>query len=198
MSILFRRLLLFGFLFGIGYGAWRTYLYFFDQTAPVILVRGICQDGYCSANVLCTVCVSDAYKVDTVSMLLDDMPIVSDERINSAYCEKSFMLQTARLRDGAHHLTVCACDAARHVHRTRADFAFTVDNAPLQCALARPENDLKVLPGRVLYLPIQLNKRVKSIVVNAFAKEFFAVPAHENATLYECFIPVDCEEAVAE
>lgn len=198
MSTLLRRIFLVVLLLSIGYGAWRVYQYFFDQSAPIIQVHGICQGGCYNSDVLCTIRVSDDYKVDKLNVWLDNSLVIQNAHIKSSSGEKSLLLQTTRLSDGIHHLVVEAVDAARSPHRTRSDFAFMIDNAPLHCALARPENDLKVFPGRTLYVPLQLNKCVKRVVISAFAKEFYGVPAYENASLYECFIPVDCEEHVAE
>ncbi len=198
MSGLFRRILIICMLLILGYVGWRTYLYFFDQSAPRINVSGVCQGGYYCGDVLCSIHVCDDYKVDTLRVLLDGQRILDLPHARARSLTQNIRLQTTRMHDGQHVLLMNATDGARTVHQSQQEILFHVDNAPLQASLARPEAEFKVLSGHVLYVPVQVNKQVKRVCVQAFSKEFRAIPASAQATLYECFIPVDCDEAPGE
>ena len=66
---------------------------------------------------------------------------------------------------------------------------------PLQAAFVRSEADYKVFQGRTLHLQFQANKEIKEAKVKALSHSFDCFPESKNSSIYECFIPVSCEEA---
>jgi hypothetical protein len=85
-------------------------------------------------------------------------------------------------------------DTTYHQNKTKLEREFTVDNIPLQAAFVKPDAEYKVFQGRTLHLQFQVNKSIKSAQVTALSKEYPCSPESKNSSVYECFIPVPCEE----
>jgi len=194
MSSLVRRILFIIVVFVIGYIGWRSYQYFFDRSCPRIEFLGLADGGYYSGDILGSIKGTDKYKVYTIRVLLDDRDIVPEEKVNAASFERPLTVATKSMIDGVHQLRIEAIDGTYHRNKSIQTYTFNVDNEPLRAAFLRPESDWKVFQGRTFHLPFQSNKRVKKAVVKILSKEFVAVPESEHSTIYECFVPIDCEE----
>jgi murein DD-endopeptidase MepM/ murein hydrolase activator NlpD len=69
-----------------------------------------------------------------------------------------------------------------------------VDNSPLQAAFVKNEGDQKVFQGRTLQIQFQVNKPIDSAKVSILSKEYDAFPEDKKSPVYECFVPIKCEE----
>lgn len=173
---------------------WGYYSYFFDQSAPVIHISGIKQDGAYAGDVSVRVAGSDEYKVGELSLFIDEKPLVAT-RIGTRSFERVVPLLTQTLSNGPHVLRVVAKDASRHHNQTSQDIQFIVDNQPLQAALVRPDADVRVFQGRTVHLQVQTNKPVLAMSAKALSQTFMCVPEAAGSLVYDCYIPVGTEEA---
>ena len=173
-----------------------AYNYFFDLSQPGITFAGIDDCGSCCGDVQCCVSGSDEYKVGNISIWLDDKepPIVSNFRVNAKKFEYPFVLPTRTLTQGKHQLKVEAIDKAFKKNKTVKKLDFYVDNVPLQAAFVRQESDQKVYQGRTLHVQFQVNKPISQAKVKALSGEYACVPEAPGSPIYECFIPIECEE----
>ncbi len=185
-GVIFVGFMLFGWV-GV-----RTYTYFFDTTNPIFAINGLETGSHYCGDVQC---LAQASKTGEVSVWLDGQPLISKFKINSRELEHSFTVPTRTLTNGQHHLKAELIDTRFHKNKAIIERDFTVDNVPLQVAFVRPDTDHKVFQGRTLHLQFQVNKQIKQAKVRALSKTFNCFPEIENSLVYECFIPMACEES---
>lgn len=174
------------------------YQYIFDQSKPELMVRGIQTECFYGGDVTCTIEGYDDYKVGTISVFLDDEPLVNKHVINKQVCDYSFPLSTQGIPDGKHTLRVIAEDAALSKNKTEKDISFFVDNAPLRAAFVKSDPVYKVFQGRTLHVQFQSNKPLKQATVNVLSQQYTCIPEAKNSLVYECFVPVSTEENPSE
>jgi hypothetical protein len=180
------------------YIGWQCFVYGFDKTCPEVTVMGLEDGGYYKGDITCVVHGHDRYKVAHISVWLDGHPLVERVNIGATSFERPLDIPTRTLSQGAHNLKIEVIDGTYRSNKTILERTFFVDNAPLQGAFVRPESDFKVLQGRTLRIPVQFNKPVKSVAVKALLGSFSGVPESDGSTIYECFIPIGCEEKEGE
>ena len=191
------KIFLFIFLTGIvGFVGWNAYNYFFDSSRPVISLAGI-ESGkaYCG-DVQCCVTGSDDYKISIISIWLDgkEPPLVSRFKVSSKSFEYPFVLPTRTLTPGKHSLKIEAIDGSFSKNKTVNTYDFCVDNVPLQAAFVKQDGDFKTYQGKTLHIQFQVNKPIDHAVVHVLSDEFPCFPESKGSPIYECFVPVKCEE----
>lgn len=176
------------------WGSWNIYHYFFDTSAPTLVIEGI-QDGmWCSGDIQCVVHGGDEYKVQDISVYLDGKLLVSRYKINRAHFEYTFPIATKTIPNGKHNLKIELQDASYHKNSTAQEMSFFVDNSPLQVAFLKTDQEFKVFQGRTLHIQFQVNKEIKSAQVRALSQIYTCVPEAPNSLIYECFIPIKSDE----
>jgi hypothetical protein len=170
------------------------YNYFFDTTAPVITVTGIEEGKYYQGEIPCSVRGNDNYKISDLSIFLDDKPLVENFKVNRSHCDYAFAVATKTLKQGDHRLNVFVHDASARKNEAIKSLLFNVDNVPLQAALLKADSEFRVFQGRTLHLQFQVNKPLKEAWVQALSQRYLCVPESQNSLIYECFIPIKCEE----
>jgi len=188
------RIILGIFLLVGGYFGWSMYQYFFDTVPPQVTITGVEHEGYYAGDVQCAIAMSDNYKVKDVSVFLDGTILVSHFKINRRHDEHVFTILTKTLTNGAHELKIEVRDASYRRNTTTEVLTFSVDNRPLQAAFVRSDADLKVFQGRTLHIQFQVSKPIQEAAVKLFNKTFTCVPEADDSLIYECFVPVACEE----
>lgn len=186
-------LFLLGF-FITGFFSWKGYHYFFDKDNPTISLIGIEDKAYYSNEMQCVLNAQDHYKVSDISVWLDGKLLINKFKINSSSCEHPFFISTRTFTNGIHTLKAEAINGTYHQGKTSKEVSFFVDNIPLQAAFIRPETDYKVFQGRTLHIQFQINKEIKSAQVHALSNTYPAFQEAKNSPIYECFIPITCEE----
>lgn len=181
-------LLIFACAAWIGY---KTYLYFFDNSAPQVTIAGLEQSGHYCGDVQCAVSCS---KSGELSVKLDGQSLINKFKISSANQEQPFAIPTRTIPNGNHTLKVEFCDATYNKNKITRDINFAVDNVPLQAAFVKADTDYKVFQGRTLHVQFQVNKDVKDAQVQALSRSYQCFPESKNSSIYECFIPIQCEE----
>lgn len=177
-----------------GFVGWRGYHYFFDTTAPECSLTGIEDNHYYAGDVYCILAGHDGYKVADISVLLDGTSLISKYKINSRRFEHPFTVPTKNLPNGRHVLTVEVMNGTYAKKKITQERTFYVDNDPLQAALVRSGNDLKVFQGRTLHVQFQVNKEIQQATAQVLSNNFECFPESKNARIYECFVPISCEE----
>jgi murein DD-endopeptidase MepM/ murein hydrolase activator NlpD len=177
-----------------GYFGWSFYQYCFDTTPPVVAIAGIEHEGYYAGDVQCAIAMSDNYKVKDVSVFLDGNVLISHFKINRKVDEHVFTIPTKTLSNGSHELKIEVRDASYRKNTTNEVMTFYIDNRPLQAAFVKSDADIKVFQGRTLHVPFQVSKPIQEASVKLFNKTFMCVPESEDSLIYECFIPIACEE----
>lgn len=187
------RYLLFSFLFLVcGLTGYKVYNYFFDATAPLLTFSGIENEGYYAGEISCKV---GSNKKGDLSVWLDGQPLISNYRLSMREHEHPFIIPSKTISNGKHALKIELIDSSFAKNKVLLERVFMVDNTPLQAAFVRSEVDYKVFQGRTLHLQFQANKEVKQARVRALSHEFDCFPESKNSSIYECFIPISCEEA---
>ena len=170
------------------------FTYFTYNTPPNISITGITANDHYKEVMECTLSANNPYKISYAYITLDNKPlsIPKANSIKAKTFELPFKIDTNNLNDGNHILNIEAVDSSYHANKYNKQLTFFVDNTPLKAAFLQPE--YKVDQGNTLHLQIQLNKQVQSIKIKLLSKLYECYPESENSTLYESFIPIDCEE----
>lgn len=177
------------------YIGWNIYNYFFDTTAPVVTLSGIEDGGYYGGDVRAVVSMSDGYKVSDISVFLDGNALISHFKINRKQDEHIFTIPTKTLTHGKHALKIEVRDGSYNKYTTTESLEFLVDNEPLQAAFVKSDADIRVFQGRTLHIQFQVNKPIQEATIQLFSRKFSCVPEAADSLIYECFIPISCEEA---
>ena len=182
-------------LFFIGWTGLNIYHYFFDKSIPELILTGIKNDGHYAGDISCIVHGSHSYKVGKISVFLDETPLVYNFSIGKQSFEHPFTINTKALTYGKHTLGIKLIDGTYQKNVCEGNYTFFVDNIPLQAAFTHQESDLKVFQGRTLHIQFQTSKLLKEAKVTIFSEQFSCYPEAKNSTIYETFIPVECEQA---
>lgn len=176
----------------IGTGAFN---YITHSSSPIIGLKGIQDQGSYARQVDCTISSDNEYKVATVSVMVDGNPVVT-KRVKAKQFEVPFAIDTSVLADGQHTLELEAIDASYNQNKTAIKYTFNVDNSPLCAAFISSE--YVVDQGKTLHMKIQANKKLANAEVRFLSTTYKFYPESDDSTMYECFIPIDCEERVTD
>lgn len=169
----------------------QVYTYFFDTTAACIIVNGVTENCHHSGDIKC--CVT-SNKTGEVSLWLDGQPLASNVKFKAHQEGQPFAIPTKTLSNGKHSLKAEFADNTFNRNKAIIQRDFFVDNAPLQAVFVKTGTAYKVFQGRTLHVQFQANKEIKSASINALSRSFECYPEAKNSKVYECFIPIECEE----
>lgn len=173
---------------------WKTYNYYLDDTQPNVDIVGFTENFYHAGDLALTIKGSHSYKVSRMSVWLDGKPLHVDYKIGKSSFERPLQIPTSQLANGKHSIKISLLSGTRQSRTVEREYEFFVDNLPLHAGFVEKDHQFKVFQGRTLHIQIQTNKVIKKAVVATLSKEFACVQENENSTIYECFIPVGCEE----
>lgn len=175
--------------FALWFG-FHVYTFFFDNKQPEITLIGLDEAGHYCKDMQCTV---SSNKSGEFSIWLDGKPLVNSFKIG-AHKEHPFSIPTRTISNGQHRVKVALTDRSFRKNKVTQECCFYVDNLPLQAAFVKADADYKVFQGRTLHLQFQVNKDIKKAEVTALAHKYECFPESKNSSVYECFIPIKCEE----
>lgn len=171
---------------------WFGYSYFFDTSIPVLSLSGMRDGAYYAGDVNCIIASS---KRGSLRIWCDDQLLSGGHEVARRGKEYPFTIPTRNLSNGQHTLKAELVDNTYSKHKSELSCTFYVDNVPLQAAFVQQDGDYRVLQGRTLHVQFQVNKpTVKTAVVKALAQSYDCFPEAKNSSVYECFIPISCEE----
>ncbi len=182
----------------LGWIGMKGYCYFFDDSIPTVSVSGIEHNGFYSGDVNCSINGKHRYKVSTISILLDEKPLVNNYSVSKSSFEYPFTLNTKTINNGPHKITIHLKSGAFHNTEITEKMSIFIDNVPLQAAFIQNNNDVKVFQGKTLHVQFQTNKPLKEAFAHIFTRKFPCFPEAKGSLIYEAFIPVDCEEKANE
>jgi len=170
-----------------------TYIrsYFFDTTPPNLDFVGIEQDRYYAGEINCAIATD---KRGDLCVWLDETPLIQHFALPNSKQKYPFSIPTRSIANGKHTLSIELTDNTFYKHKTKTTKDFYVDNVPLQAAFVKPDADYKVFQGRTLHIQFQANKDIEKAHVRALATQYDCYPESKNSSIYECFIPIPCEE----
>lgn len=197
MSFRIKTLSIVIFLILCSWFGWRTYTYFYDSKPPIFSISGLNENCYYCGDAHCIIKGRDEYKVDCISVWLDEKPILSNFRIGKSKFEYDLPIPTQTLSNGKHEIKVEIKDGSYKKNIASDKLNFFVDNLPLHGAFAKSA-DHKVFQGKTLHIQFQTNKEIENANINALSRNYKCYPEAENSTIYECFIPIECEEKPSE
>jgi hypothetical protein len=174
---------------------WQLYAYFLDTTVPSIQVIGIYDNSHYSGDARC--CVKSD-KTGDVSLWLDGQNIADKVRIKAHQEVPPFTIQTKTLSNGKHVLKAEFSDSSFNRNKIELSREFYSDNVPLQAVFVKTGTPYKVFQGRTLHIQFQTNKEIKSAFIHTLSRTFECFPEAKNSKIYECFIPIECEEQPSE
>lgn len=174
-------------------GHW-AYSYFGTVTPPTIEISDIQQGGYYSGDKECLLTVHGGYKIKSVSLWVDDKPLVNSFRVNSKHVEQVLPLLSKVISNGKHTLKIEAQDGSYNQNSAIKTIEFTIDNTPLQAAFVKADAEFKVFQGRTLHVQFQVNKPIKSANIKVLSHIYPCVPEMAKSNIYECFVPINSEE----
>lgn len=179
----------------IGWIGYRTFRYFVYNDPPVVTVEGLEEAHHYGGKITPSIKSDNGYKVATIIGILDGKQLF-EEHVGSRQFSLPFSIDTNQLTEGGHSLTLKITDASFHKSSSEQTIAFCVDNTPLRAAFM--ENNCTVDQGKTLHVKIQANKKLGSAVLQLWGKDIILYPAGDDSTVYETFIPIDCERQPAE
>lgn len=178
----------------LSWTAINLYKYIFFNSAPELKIAGIEHENYYSGDVQCIVTGNDSYKVANISAWLDGKNLVNRHKISKKYFEYTVPISTKTISSGKHCLKIEIENGTYNRQATNKEIDFYVDNMPLQAAFIKSEIDNKVFQGRTLHIQFQTNKEMKHATVKALSKNYDCFQESDGAVIYECFVPISCEE----
>jgi hypothetical protein len=170
---------------------WRIYTYFFDRSIPELSIFGLeANNDYCGD----IPCVIKSTKSGHISVFLDGQALVTHFKMVQSANGQPFTIPTKTLSNGSHALKAQFTDNTFNKNDTSLEYSFNVDNLPLQAALVKSDVEYKVLQGRTLHVQFQVNKPIKTAKLKALSQEYDCFAESPNSQIYECFVPISCEE----
>jgi hypothetical protein len=170
---------------------WQMYAYFLDNTVATVVINGINENCYYSGDVRCAV---QSDKTGDIVLWLDTQNLANNVRIKANNDGQLFTIPTKTLSNGKHSLKVEFADSSFHHNKAALSCEFHVDNLPLQAVFVKTGSPYKVFQGRTLHIQFQANKEIKHAFINTLSRSFECFPETKNSKIYECFIPIECEE----
>jgi hypothetical protein len=172
------------------WAGWSVYDYFLDITSPIVKLAGIESYAYYSGDIQCRV---QSDKTGLLTLTVDSHDVVTNHKIKSGQ-EQLFTIETKSLSNGKHTIKMAFTDGTYHKNSIISEKDFYIDNQPLHATLIGSGIPCKVNQGRTLHLQCTVNKNIKHICANVFSKKYECCPEAKNSRIYECFIPIECEE----
>ncbi|MCL5436518.1 MAG: M23 family metallopeptidase [Candidatus Dependentiae bacterium] len=179
----------------VGY---RTTRYFFDHSFPEVTISGLEAGGVYAGDIACMLHGSDAYRVRSLSLTLDDTPLVEQHKINKRAFDYPFVIPTKTLPDGKHRLRTAVTDSSYSAHRTEREIEFFVDNVPLRAAFTAHDATFKVTQGNTLRVQFQVNKPLRDAQIQILSTSHRCHQENGASLIYECFVPIKSDEQPSE
>lgn len=195
MTIQLRTFIIAGVLLICSIITLKSINYFINKESPKISLTGI-QEGksYC-ADIQCSI---NTNKTGIICLWLDDQQLIRTKEKIVHNRDYPFTIPTHTLTNGKHAFKAEVTDNTYHANKGLFTCSFNVDNLPLTAALVQAESDYKVLQGRTLHLQFQVNKEISNAWVSALSTKYPCFAEAKNSSIYECFIPIPCEQTPQE
>lgn len=173
------------------------YSYFTYSYSPEFKLVGIERGGHYKEEISGSIKADNGYKISRLKATLDGKPFnLVNRKVDMTKFEIPFSINTRELSDGTHTLEIEAIDGSYNQNSTKEVISFNVDNAKFNAVLL--EQVYKVDQGRTVHVKINSNKENAKAQIKTLSQVFDCYPEGEQSSIYECFIPLDCEQAAGE
>lgn len=175
-----------------------TYTYFTHHQKPHLSVEGFTNEGCYKGELKCALCSKNSYKIATIKAELDGqpLPLAHDGIVRSRNVKLPVSIDTTELADGKHTLTIEATDSSYHKNTNQQTWSFHVDNVDLRAAFL--EESYSVAQGKTALIKIKANKPLNKATIEFAGNTFHMHEEAVGSSIYECFLPIDCEHSVGE
>jgi len=178
-------------------GGWVStsfFRYITHHSAPVVALEGLKEGSSYRGTIGCTIVGNNSYKIAGVGVYLDGVELEFEgaRSIGEPKFRRTFPLDTRLLADGEHILELEAVDSSYNRNTTRKKYCFTVDNIALKASFI--QKSYAVDQGRTIHVQFQTNKPLARAQVKFLADTYECFPESEHSSVYECFVPTDCED----
>ncbi|MBA3752116.1 M23 family metallopeptidase [Candidatus Dependentiae bacterium] len=184
---------LIGVILIVSAGGWKFNNYMYTTSTPTCQLSGIEPGGTYGQAIVGKVRGQDDYKVARLILSIDGEPL-STFKIGKSSFEHPFSLSLENLSQGKHIFTAEVETGGHITRKVCQKVEFYVDKNPVQLAFVKNGVDAKVYQGKTFHLQFQANKELKSAVVKLFSKEYPCFLESNRSLVYECYIPIECEE----
>jgi hypothetical protein len=176
------------------WGTFSVYKFFTHKTPPKISFTKIKSQGYYNKILKFSINSANDYSIYELNFWLDNKEISlgNSKWVKAKQFELPISIDTTNLTNGAHVLKVEAIDSSYNRNRSHKKITFNVDNLPLRASFIT--NDFTIDQGKTLHLKIQTNKKISQAQINFLNNNYLCVQTPTNETIYECFIPIDCDQ----
>jgi murein DD-endopeptidase MepM/ murein hydrolase activator NlpD len=188
------------FIFGtllsaLGWCGLGLFSYFTHNAPPEFVIHNVSELSTFGATIPMRITAHNEYKIGSLSVTIDGKS-VEQTWVKNKQFDLPLSISTHAMADGEHTLEVTAQDTSYHSNSSSQLIHIIVDNAPLNAAFL--ESSYTAQQGKTLHVLITTNKRGAkgSLLMNT--NRYPLTPISENSSTYECFIPIDCEEQIAE
>lgn len=193
MSYIKSGLFLFTILLGSFLG-WRHYRDISVPSLPSLEVHGLQTGSGISKDTEIVIKAYDSSKIDNLQVVLDGEPLEKLVSVGKKSVHFPLSLKIKDLKNGPHTLTVEMVSINKETPKTSMAVNFHTDTSPLQATITKNGLDARVYQGHTLHIEFQTNKEIQLASVKALSESFPCYLQSNRGFIYECFIPIECEE----
>ncbi len=174
---------------------WRYYSTASSLSVPTLEILGL-ESGDCGISKDREVVVKayDKSKIDTLQIALDGEVLHSSGSVGKKSIEFPLTLVVKQLKNGPHELSAVMVSLDKEVPKTTIKRNFHCDTLPLQATLTKNGLDARVYQGHTLHVEFQANKEIKSALLKTLSESYPCYLQSNRGFVYECFVPIECEE----
>lgn len=184
-----------GVLFIGGYFGWRHYASASNHAIHSLEIVGLKPNSGITKDTQITIKGYDSDKIDTLHVYLDGAPFMQHESLGKKSIDYPLTLLVKELKDGEHRITVDMHNLNKEKpHLAEVTLFFHVDTLPLQAALTKNESDGRVYQGHTLHVEFQTNKEIQEATLKTLSSSYPCYLQSNRGLIYECFVPIECEE----
>ena len=168
--------------------------YFTHSVVPEIRLVGLQKDGYYAKKLSCNIKSDNSYKIAKLNIFLDGKKIElrNDQVVRTKKFNIPFKFDISGVSNGKHILEIEAVDGSYNRNKSVEKWPFYVDNISVKAVFLQQE--YKVDQGRTIHVRIQANKQLEKIHVKFLEDTYNCYPESNYSNVYECFIPIECEQ----
>ncbi len=177
-----------------GYFGWRYYESLSRTVSPSLEILGIEPESGISKDTEITIKGSDGSKIESLQISLDGEPLIKPVSLGKRTFTQPLALVVKELGEGAHTLVAEMTSSNQEQPKTILELSFHVDTLPLQATLTKNEFDGRVYQGHTLHVEFQTNKEIREAQIKTLSASYPCYLQSNRGLIYECFVPLECEE----
>ncbi len=176
------------------WGFKKTYTYFTYQQAPMVTLTGLEPQKEYGQNVEAVLSVNNPVAIKFLQATLDGKPFDCNGKkvLGKKQIEHMFEIDTTLLEDGKHTFALKIIDGTYNKNSLNITVPFIVDNKILQASFL--QDKYQIDQGKTARISFNTNKELAHASVTYLNKKYHCCKAKPHGTVYECFIPIECDQ----